>query len=200
MGDTVEIILTDGDGAEHDIVVPELHAWSDLVSGKGKSTTLSFTATSPGTFAYYCDIPGHREAGMEGKLMVSESSAAEEAGPGAAPHGARERHVRRGGEGAGTPRHRACRRHRPGPHRPAITAAPAGPCARQHRPRGARGGGHSFPGSDVHLLDLQRNGPGPFFRVRVGDTVDVHFTNDASSRMSHSVDFHAVTGSGAGPS
>jgi len=40
--------------------------------------------------------------------------------------------------------------------------------------------------------------PGPFFRVRLGDTVEVHLKNDASSSMTHSVDFHAVTGPGGG--
>jgi len=40
--------------------------------------------------------------------------------------------------------------------------------------------------------------PGPFFRVQVGDTVEVHLKNDSSSLMSHSVDFHAVTGPGGG--
>jgi nitrite reductase (NO-forming) len=40
--------------------------------------------------------------------------------------------------------------------------------------------------------------PGPFFRVRLGDTVEVTFRNEASSSMSHSVDFHAVTGPGGG--
>jgi plastocyanin len=28
----------------------------------------------PGTFAYYCDIEGHREAGMEGVLVVDPQS------------------------------------------------------------------------------------------------------------------------------
>jgi nitrite reductase (NO-forming) len=40
--------------------------------------------------------------------------------------------------------------------------------------------------------------PGPFFRVRVGDTVEVHLKNAPDSTMSHSVDFHAVTGPGGG--
>jgi nitrite reductase (NO-forming) len=40
--------------------------------------------------------------------------------------------------------------------------------------------------------------PGPFFRVRVGDTVEVHLKNDKNSVMPHSVDFHAVTGPGGG--
>ena len=40
--------------------------------------------------------------------------------------------------------------------------------------------------------------PGPFYRVRLGDTIEVHLTNNTSSVMNHSVDFHAVTGPGGG--
>ncbi|MEP7135223.1 MAG: copper-containing nitrite reductase [Chloroflexota bacterium] len=40
--------------------------------------------------------------------------------------------------------------------------------------------------------------PGPFIRVRVGDTLEVHMKNSTTSTMNHSVDFHAVTGPGGG--
>jgi nitrite reductase (NO-forming) len=40
--------------------------------------------------------------------------------------------------------------------------------------------------------------PGPFVRVRVGDTVEVHLKNPENSVMMHSVDFHAATGPGGG--
>src|SRR5690606_1623825 len=40
--------------------------------------------------------------------------------------------------------------------------------------------------------------PGPFVRVRVGDTVEVTLKNAADSVMMHSVDFHAATGPGGG--
>jgi nitrite reductase (NO-forming) len=40
--------------------------------------------------------------------------------------------------------------------------------------------------------------PGPFYRVRVGDTIEVHMKNLTNSTMAHSVDFHAVTGPGGG--
>ena len=40
--------------------------------------------------------------------------------------------------------------------------------------------------------------PGPFFRIRIGDTIEVHMKNSGSSTMNHSVDFHAVTGPGGG--
>lgn len=40
--------------------------------------------------------------------------------------------------------------------------------------------------------------PGPFIRVRVGDTIEVHLKNNIANIMNHSVDFHAVTGPGGG--
>lgn len=40
--------------------------------------------------------------------------------------------------------------------------------------------------------------PGPFVRVRVGDTVEVTMKNAGDSVMAHNVDFHAVTGPGGG--
>lgn len=40
--------------------------------------------------------------------------------------------------------------------------------------------------------------PGPFVRVRVGDTVEVTMKNSDGSSHSHNVDFHAVTGPGGG--
>ncbi|MGH7392316.1 MAG: copper-containing nitrite reductase [Candidatus Rokuibacteriota bacterium] len=40
--------------------------------------------------------------------------------------------------------------------------------------------------------------PGPFVRVRAGDTVQIRLTNLASSHNMHSIDLHAVTGPGGG--
>ena len=40
--------------------------------------------------------------------------------------------------------------------------------------------------------------PGPFVRVRVGDTVEIRLKNDKASRHAHSIDLHAVTGPGGG--
>ncbi len=42
--------------------------------------------------------------------------------------------------------------------------------------------------------------PGPFERVKEGDTVVVNFHNDASSLHHHTIDFHAVVGPGGGAS
>jgi nitrite reductase (NO-forming) len=40
--------------------------------------------------------------------------------------------------------------------------------------------------------------PGPLIRTRVGDTLEIHFTNHDTNGMPHNLDFHAVTGPGGG--
>ena len=40
--------------------------------------------------------------------------------------------------------------------------------------------------------------PGPMLRVRQGDTVEMTLKNAADSKLSHSIDLHAVTGPGGG--
>lgn len=45
---------------------PELHIG---VVG-GTSAEVEFTATAPGEYDYFCTVPGHKEAGMVGKMIV----------------------------------------------------------------------------------------------------------------------------------
>src|SRR6516165_6871980 len=61
-GETVQINLINGEGAEHDIVIDQYAARSDRVLGIGASSTLAFTADKTGEFIYFCSIAGHREA------------------------------------------------------------------------------------------------------------------------------------------
>jgi nitrite reductase (NO-forming) len=77
VGDTLKITLTSGDGTEHDIAFPDFNAASEHVVGKGSSTTLSFMVDKGGSFAYYCTLPGHRQAGMEGKFQAAGESLVE---------------------------------------------------------------------------------------------------------------------------
>ena len=53
-------------------------------------------------------------------------------------------------------------------------------------------------GTAYHYWTFNEKVPGPFVRVRVGDTIEVQLKNAADSMMKHSVDFHAVTGPGGG--
>ena len=76
VGDTVKVTLTSGDGVEHGITFPDFNAVSDHVVGKGSSTTVTFTVDKPGAFKYFCEIAGHKEAGMIGELDVMGQAAA----------------------------------------------------------------------------------------------------------------------------
>ena len=70
-GDMVKITLTSGDGTEHDISFPDFNATSEHVVGKGSSKSITFLVDKGGSFSYFCTLPGHREAGMEGNFKVS---------------------------------------------------------------------------------------------------------------------------------
>src|SRR5690606_7937054 len=84
VGDKVEIELSSGEGAQHDLIIDELGVASDKFSGK-QSVTVSFTAGKPGSFTYYCSIPGHRQIGMSGTIEVSGQAQAEAAQPQISP-------------------------------------------------------------------------------------------------------------------
>src|SRR6201988_2568959 len=53
-------------------------------------------------------------------------------------------------------------------------------------------------GTTINYWTFDGTVPGPFIRVREGDTVRVTIHNDETSLHPHNVDFHAVTGPGGG--
>ncbi len=193
-GDTVKITLTSGDGIEHDISFPDFNAVSEHVVGKGSSVTLTFTVDKGGAFAYFCTIPGHREAGMAGTFNVS-GGAVVNAAPTTVSAGD---YVALSG--------------------PVVANNPAATGADVVRDPTDLPTPLPIRDPEIVRIDLEAveiegqladgttftywtfNGkvPGPFFRVRVGDTIEVHMKNLTNSTMAHSVDFHAVTGPGGG--
>lgn len=70
VGDVVEIVLVNGDGMPHDFTIEELGVHSDQVASVTESVRVVFTVTEAGEFEYFCSIPGHRQGGMFGKLIV----------------------------------------------------------------------------------------------------------------------------------
>jgi nitrite reductase (NO-forming) len=170
-GQIVQLTLINGEGTEHDIVFRDQDAKSPRVNGKGASTTIVFRATKSGDFIYFCSVPGHQLAGMQGQFLVT---------PILAPQTLVEADISR---------------------EPTDLPPPIG----KRDPQTVR----------LDLFTVEQEGrlaeattfgywtfngkvPGPFLRVRVGDTVDVHLRNSTDSNMIHSVDFHAATGPGGG--
>ncbi len=64
----ITLDLTNESAVPHNIAVDGAEGVSDTVQDGG---TAELTVTLPaGTYEYYCDVPGHREAGMIGTLTV----------------------------------------------------------------------------------------------------------------------------------
>lgn len=176
-GTEVTVILTNGEALEHDWSLDGYGLLIPRLTSQGASETLTFTADQAGSFAYYCTVPGHRASGMEGLFIVGE---------GEAPAG-------------------------PGPAQPVDVADIAKDPTELPPPlnRNVSATVHFYieaqevvaeiePGTTFEYWAYNGTVPGPFLRVRVGDTVVVHLSNAASSSQNHSIDFHAVTGPGGG--
>jgi nitrite reductase (NO-forming) len=76
VGQPVTIVLENKGAIEHDIAFPTLKADKPAASLKavaksGQTVTLEFTPTAAGSFEYICTVPGHKEAGMKGKIEVA---------------------------------------------------------------------------------------------------------------------------------
>jgi plastocyanin len=69
-GHPVMLLLDNSRGAtEHGIVFPAFGKRLDARAGE--ITRTSFVFYAPGEYEMICDLPGHREAGMKGKLVVT---------------------------------------------------------------------------------------------------------------------------------
>ena len=170
---------------EHDIKFANGEAFA---AAAGETVEFEFVVPAEG-IAYFCSIPGHADAGMEGLVRteatsddgghetVSGDPLAVEADPDAPPYVWRDPRAPARGEGDSF----------------TLTVG------------GAPDGGDLI---DVEMVVEEKlatvaegyvqqiwtfNGtmPGPVIRTRVGDTVRVHLVNPPDATVAHSVDFHA---------
>ena len=193
VGDTVKITLTAGDSVEHDVAFPDFNAQSEHIAGKGKTSSFEFVADKPGSFHYNCLLAGHKEAGMIGNFEVT-GSAPVNAAPVSAPA---NNAVSSGPVVVSNPPATGADIVRD----PTDIPAPIGPREPQKVQidlETVEIEGQLADGTTYNYWTFNGKVPGPFFRVRVGDTVEVHLKNLMNSSMAHSVDFHAVTGPGGG--
>jgi nitrite reductase (NO-forming) len=196
VGDTVKITLTAGDSVEHDIAFPDFNAQSDHIAGQGKTSSFEFVADKPGTFAYNCLLPGHKEAGMAGKFEVTGQALASNA-PSSQPVSGSDVAMAGGPVVVNNPATKGSDIVRD----PTDIPAPVGvrdPETVRIDLEAVEVEGQLADGTTYKYWTFNGQVPGPFFRVRVGDTIEVHMKNSTTSTMAHSVDFHAVTGPGGG--
>ncbi len=66
-GENLAIVLVAVDGV-HDLTIDELGA--HVAAEAGKTAIGGLRADKPGRYAFYCSVAGHREAGMQGVLVV----------------------------------------------------------------------------------------------------------------------------------
>ena len=70
VGQPTNVTLVNTGALEHSFVLDEVSVKIGPLPG-GESDSASFTPNAAGTYTFYCDIAGHREAGMEGTLTVN---------------------------------------------------------------------------------------------------------------------------------
>ena len=169
-GAVVAITVINGDGAMHDVAVPGFNAQSDQLVGVGSATTIVFRATKAGTFEYLCTLPGHKAAGMFGKLTVGDVAKVVSTAVDVAKN-------------------------------PSEVGEPVGDRAPKHINYDlltTEVEGQLSDGSTYRYWTFNNTVPGPFLRIRQGDTVTINLKNAEDSINIHSVDFHSVTGPGGG--
>ena len=168
-----EIKLVNKGVVGHDVTFAD---GTQVVAAAGETKTVEVTVPAAG-ITFKCSVPGHADAGMTGDIMVEGATASanpdDHGGP--APSGD-------------------------------VTADPnAAPYTLFDATAPAL-----LPGTthDIDLVIEEKlmtvaegfvqavwtfNGtvPGPVIRVKVGDTIRIHLKNPATSKLSHSIDFHA---------
>ena len=168
-GDVVEISVINGDGIAHDLAIDEFQVNTGQLLQRGQIGKVTLKVDAAGAYAYYCTVPGHRQAGMWGTLQVGEPVAAasgesvvRDPNDLPPPIGDRE----------------------PTAIRVDLTAIEVV--------------GQLADGTTYSYFTFDGAIPGPMIRVRVGDTLEVHMKNETSSAFAHSIDLHAVNGPGGG--
>jgi manganese oxidase len=71
----VTLAVSNAGSAQHTLVVEQSGVKTPLLNA-GDSATLALGNLAPGTYTLFCDVPGHRAAGMETTLVVGADGAA----------------------------------------------------------------------------------------------------------------------------
>lgn len=69
VGQAMMVNLENKGNLDHSFVIDELSVKLESVKA-GSTGHVTFTPAQAGTFTFYCDVPGHKAAGMTGTLTV----------------------------------------------------------------------------------------------------------------------------------
>jgi plastocyanin len=69
---TLTIVIDNIGQATHNVVFEGFNDEQPVAEATGGQSDRGSITLDPGTYTFYCSIPGHREAGMEGTLEVAE--------------------------------------------------------------------------------------------------------------------------------
>ncbi|MDF2628712.1 MAG: hypothetical protein K0R39_2543 [Symbiobacteriaceae bacterium] len=71
-GDKIELTLVNKDSAQpHTFIIEKFNGKTKQVQ-PGQQETITFTANAAGDIEFLCDVPGHKDGGMVGKLTVTQ--------------------------------------------------------------------------------------------------------------------------------
>ncbi|TAK20785.1 MAG: nitrite reductase, copper-containing [Chloroflexota bacterium] len=191
----LNITLINKGAIEHDFIVEGIDG--KILAPAGQTVKGTFKLAKAGIYTYVCSIPGHKEAGMKGQL-VAGSPATTGTKPDVAAYG-------------------PAPKEQPSVVEPAISLKPAVADAKPLPPPKIEPPVNRSTAATVKVtLETQEvtakladgvtytfwtfggSVPGPMVRVRQGDTVEMTLKNNASSKVTHSIDFHSATGPGGG--
>lgn len=194
VGDTIEITVSSGEGAEHDIVFEGLGVQSAKFNGKSGPAKVSFKLAQSGKFTYFCSIPGHRQIGMEGTLEVTgPADASAGARPAARTMGAAPA-TSTGGVAAIAPAAANAVSISQDPNAVPKALGARAPQLVKYAIETVELEGKLDDGATFTYWTFGRKVPGPMLRVKEGDTVELALTNNPNSKAVHSIDLHAATG------
>ncbi|MDH3226555.1 MAG: plastocyanin/azurin family copper-binding protein [Thermoleophilia bacterium] len=67
---TITLTTLNEQSVPHNIAIDEPTQQIGEIVQDGGTSEITITIDEPGEYEYYCSVPGHREAGMVGKLIV----------------------------------------------------------------------------------------------------------------------------------
>lgn len=186
-GRPVTLIMDNKGVIEHDFHVPALGL--TVVAKAGETAKQTVTFDKPGTYDYECSLPGHKEAGMKGKFVVGDGKPAASApqAAAAAQPTAHATHAPVPANVSQLPRPQVA----PPVNRTSPTVVPVEVEVKEVTATLDDGVAYTF-------WTFGGTVPGPMIRVLQGDTVELTLKNASESKVTHSIDLHAVTGPGGG--